>query len=110
MELTWITFPTIVITVSLLAYYAAYVVKGTDLRVNKMDVVDVDLEAASGPGDELDQPVQPAEPRLRDRRRAALADRSTPPADPEAARHRAAAGDRGPPRPGSAPPSSASGG
>lgn len=42
MELTWITFPTIVITVSLLAYYAAYVVKGTDLRVNKIDVVDID--------------------------------------------------------------------
>jgi hypothetical protein len=45
MELTWITFPTIVISVSLLAYYAAYLVKGTDLRVNKMDVVDIDLEA-----------------------------------------------------------------
>ncbi len=44
MELTWITFPLIVVTVSLLAYYAAYLVKGTDLRVNKVDVVDVDLE------------------------------------------------------------------
>ncbi len=44
MELTWITFPTIVITVSLLAYYAAYLVKGTDLRINKVDVVDVDLD------------------------------------------------------------------
>ena len=28
MELTWITFPTIVVTVSLLAYYAAYLVQG----------------------------------------------------------------------------------
>ncbi len=45
MELTWITFPVIVVTVSLLAYYAAYVVKGSELRVNKVDVVDVD-EAA----------------------------------------------------------------
>ncbi len=44
MELTWITFPTIVITVSLLAYFAAYKIKGTDLRVNQIDVVDVDLE------------------------------------------------------------------
>ncbi len=44
MELTWITFPTIVITVSLLAYFAAYRIKGTDLRVNQIDVVDVDLE------------------------------------------------------------------
>jgi hypothetical protein len=42
MELTWITFPTIVLTVSLLAYYAAYAVKGTELRINKVDAVDVD--------------------------------------------------------------------
>ena len=50
MELTWITFPMIVVTVSLLAYYAAYVVKGTELRVNKVDVVDVDVagEARAG--------------------------------------------------------------
>jgi len=50
MELTWITFPTIVVTVSLLAYYAAYVVKGTDLRVNKIDVVDIDLETKAARG------------------------------------------------------------
>jgi hypothetical protein len=42
MELTWVTFPIIVVTVSLLAYYAAYVVKGSELRVNKVEVVDVD--------------------------------------------------------------------
>src|SRR5208337_3627925 len=30
MELTWITFPTIVLTVSLLAYFAAYRLKGND--------------------------------------------------------------------------------
>jgi len=42
MELTWITFPTIVIAVSLGAYFAAYFVKGRDLRVNKVDVLDVD--------------------------------------------------------------------
>jgi hypothetical protein len=41
MELTWVTFPLIVVTVSLLAYYAAYVVKGNELRVNKVDIVDV---------------------------------------------------------------------
>ena len=44
MELTWITFPTIVVTVSVLAYLAAYKIKGTDLRVNQIDVVDVDME------------------------------------------------------------------
>jgi hypothetical protein len=42
MELTWITFPAIVATVSLLAYVAAYRLKGDDLLVNKIDVVDVD--------------------------------------------------------------------
>ncbi len=42
MELTWITFPTLVIVVSALAYWAAYTFKGTDLRVNKIDVVDID--------------------------------------------------------------------
>lgn len=45
MELTWVTFPLIVVTVSLVAYYGAYVVKGNELRVNKLDVVDVDQEA-----------------------------------------------------------------
>jgi hypothetical protein len=42
MELTWITFPTIVVTVSLVAYYAAYLLKGNDLLVNKVDIVDID--------------------------------------------------------------------
>ena len=45
MELTWITFPTIVVTVSLLAYFAAYRLKGNDLLVNKVDVIDVDQAA-----------------------------------------------------------------
>jgi hypothetical protein len=45
MELTWITFPTIVVTVSLAAYYAAYAVKGNELRINQVEVVDVDQPA-----------------------------------------------------------------
>jgi len=45
MELTWITFPTIVVTVSLLAYFAAYRLKGNDLLINKVDVIDVDQPA-----------------------------------------------------------------
>src|SRR5262249_28105163 len=44
MELTWITFPLIVITVSLVAYFAAYAVKGTDLRINKVDAVALDQQ------------------------------------------------------------------
>jgi len=42
LELTWITFPIIVITVSVAAYYTAYSVKGKDLKINKVDVVDMD--------------------------------------------------------------------
>lgn len=43
LELTWITFPLIVLTVSAAAYFTAYAIKGNDLKVNKIDVVDVDL-------------------------------------------------------------------
>lgn len=42
-ELTWVTFPTVVLSLSALAYFAAYQLKGKDLRVRKVDVVDVDL-------------------------------------------------------------------
>ncbi|QDV32316.1 hypothetical protein [Tautonia plasticadhaerens] len=48
MELTWITFPTIVVVVSLVAYATAYKVKGTDLRINRLDVVDVDQGFGDG--------------------------------------------------------------
>jgi hypothetical protein len=44
LELTWITFPTVVIAVSVSAYYAAYYLKGSDLRINKVDLVDLDME------------------------------------------------------------------
>jgi len=43
LELTWITFPAVVILISAVAYFAAYKLKGNDLRINKVDVVDVDL-------------------------------------------------------------------
>ena len=43
LELTWITFPIIVLTVSAAAYFTAYEIKGKDLRVNKIDVVDIDV-------------------------------------------------------------------
>ena len=51
MEYTWITFPTIVVGVSLLAYYAAYLFKGNDLRINQVDVVDVDQVAGLARGE-----------------------------------------------------------
>jgi hypothetical protein len=43
LELTWITFPTVVLLVSVVAYFAAYAIKGNDLRINKVDLVDIDL-------------------------------------------------------------------
>jgi hypothetical protein len=43
LELTWITFPTVVITISVVAYFTAYWLKGNDQRINKIDVLNVDL-------------------------------------------------------------------
>jgi hypothetical protein len=43
LELTWVTFPVIVLTVSAAAYLSADAIKGRDLKVNKLDVVDVDV-------------------------------------------------------------------
>ncbi len=50
LELTWVTFPIIVLTVSALAYFSAYAVKGRDLKVNKIDVVDVDPASGASTG------------------------------------------------------------
>ena len=47
MELTWVTFPTMVLGVSLAAYFTAYWLKGDELRINKIDVVDVDQVSGS---------------------------------------------------------------
>ena len=44
LELTWITFPIIVISVSAAAYFTAYAIKGNDLKVNKVDVIDIDVQ------------------------------------------------------------------
>lgn len=44
-ELTWITFPTIVVVTSIAAYFAAIWLKGDQLRVNQVDLVDVDAES-----------------------------------------------------------------
>ncbi|HTU19126.1 MAG TPA: hypothetical protein VMG10_13785 [Gemmataceae bacterium] len=47
LELTWITFPALVLIVSVAAYATAYYFKGDDLRINKIDLVEFDLH---GPG------------------------------------------------------------
>ncbi|MDZ7620610.1 MAG: hypothetical protein U1E05_26705 [Patescibacteria group bacterium] len=43
MELTWVTFPATVLAVSVAAYGMAYWLKGTEIRMNQADVVDVDV-------------------------------------------------------------------
>jgi hypothetical protein len=43
LEWTWITFPTVVLAVSVIAYFAAYALKGRDLKINKVDIVDFDM-------------------------------------------------------------------
>jgi hypothetical protein len=42
LELTWITFPTMVVAVSVAAYFTAYGLKGRDLRANQIELIDVD--------------------------------------------------------------------
>jgi hypothetical protein len=42
MEMTWITFPLIVIVVCATAYWLAYYLKGDKLRVHQVDLVDID--------------------------------------------------------------------
>lgn len=50
LEYTWFTFPTVVLLVSLAAYFGAYYLKGDKLRINKVDLVELDLthKRASG--------------------------------------------------------------
>jgi hypothetical protein len=47
MELTWLTFPAIVVAVSVGAYVAATWLKGSQLRLNQVDVVDLDMKSGS---------------------------------------------------------------
>jgi hypothetical protein len=50
MELTWITFPLMVVGVSAAAYWAAHWMKGDSLRVNQVEIVDVDLGSGAARG------------------------------------------------------------
>lgn len=45
MELTWVTFPLTVALVSAGAYWLAYYLKGDQLRVNQVEIVDVDVRS-----------------------------------------------------------------
>jgi hypothetical protein len=46
LELTWVTFPATVLVVSVTAYAVAYAMKGDDLRINKVDLIEIDLHHA----------------------------------------------------------------
>jgi hypothetical protein len=50
LEWTWITFPSVVLAVSIIAYFAAYALKGRDLKINKVDIVDFDLRTSADKG------------------------------------------------------------
>lgn len=49
LEWTWITFPTVVVGISVIAYFAAYALKGRDMKINKVDIVDIDLRTSENP-------------------------------------------------------------
>jgi hypothetical protein len=51
LEWTWLTFPVIVATACAAAGVAAYELKGRDLKVNKVDLVDIDLRTQRVYGD-----------------------------------------------------------
>jgi len=50
MEFTWLTFPVIIVGVSLGAYWLAYWLKGDQLRMNQVDLVDVDVSSGLARG------------------------------------------------------------
>jgi hypothetical protein len=48
LEWTWITFPAVVLLVSVIAYFTAYALKGNDLKINKVDLVEIDQRTDPG--------------------------------------------------------------
>jgi hypothetical protein len=50
MELTWITFPLLILGTSAAAYALTYRAKGIDLRVNQLEIVDVDVTRGEARG------------------------------------------------------------
>lgn len=47
LELTWVSFPVVAVLVGVAAYCTAHTFKGNELRINKIDVVDVDLRSGA---------------------------------------------------------------
>ena len=47
LELTWVTFPPVVLAVSAGAYFTAYALKGDDQKINKLDLIEYDMRTES---------------------------------------------------------------
>ena len=50
LELTWVTFPATVLLVSATAYLTAYWLKGDDLHIKKLDLIEIDLHDNTASG------------------------------------------------------------
>ncbi len=50
LELTWVTFPIVVLIVSAAAYFTAYALKGDSQKINKLDLIDYDLRTRTVQG------------------------------------------------------------
>src|SRR5262249_56139245 len=50
LELTWVTFPLVVVIVSAAAYLSASALKGNEQKINKLDLVDYDLRTKTVQG------------------------------------------------------------
>jgi hypothetical protein len=50
LELTWVTFPLVVLIVSAAAYFSASALKGDEQKINKVDLVDYDLRTKTVQG------------------------------------------------------------
>ena len=61
MEWTWLTFPLVVALVCVAAYVLAYRLKGDQLRVNQIDLVDVDAASGQMRGRHVAERLQPAD-------------------------------------------------
>ena len=81
MQWTWITFPAIVVLFAVGAYAAAYWLKGDKLRVNQVDLVDIDLPRGHRPRRKLVRHLQSAGRIVRPLHAAPLARRPAAPGD-----------------------------
>ena len=49
LEWTWLTFPVVVLAISVIGYVTAVGLKGRELKINKIDIVDFDMRTSADP-------------------------------------------------------------